>query len=77
MLLQDDPLRAVPMRTKPYRNPRISGVIRDLYFSGGINSFAHRYRARFPTTEDDDGAVIREVPAAMVALVATAVCAKY
>ena len=39
---------------------------------GGSNSFAHRYRARFPTFENEQGAV-QEVPPVMVAVVATAV----
>jgi hypothetical protein len=45
-------------------------VIRDLCFAG---PFAERYRSRFPTFQGADGKVAREVPVAMVALVATAV----
>jgi hypothetical protein len=36
-------------------------------------SFAHRFRSRFPVHQGSDGVVLREVPVAMVALVATAV----
>ena len=71
--VQSDPLRAVPNRARPYRNSRIIAVIRELCFTGGANSFADRYHLRFPTSEGDDGRVVREVPVAMVALVATAV----
>jgi len=63
------------MRSRPYRNPRIITVIRDLFFAGGINSFANRFEQRFPTYQDYDGIVHHEVPVAMVALVATAVSA--
>lgn len=65
------------MRTKPYRNRRIISVMRDLYFIGGVHSFAHRYRERIATWEGDDGEVVYEAPVAMVALVATAVSAKF
>jgi hypothetical protein len=61
------------MRTKPYRNPRIISVIRDLYFLGGVGSFAGQFRDRFATYQGVDGVLIREVPVSMVALVATAV----
>ena len=57
-------------RSKPYQNSRIISVIRDLCFAG---PFAERYRSRFPTFQGADGKVAREVPVAMVALVATAV----
>ena len=57
MPIQNDPIHALPMRTRPYRNIHIIGVIRDLYFMGGSNSFAHRYRARFLTFENEQGAV--------------------
>ncbi|KAH9952363.1 hypothetical protein BC827DRAFT_1159888 [Russula dissimulans] len=55
-----------------YRNDRIIRVIRELYFIGGMKSFATRYVHLFPTSEDRDGVVKHEVPIAMVALVATA-----
>jgi hypothetical protein len=45
----------------------------DLYFTGGSSSFAYRFKREFPTYESDDGTVKREVPIAMVALVATGV----
>lgn len=32
-----------PMRTRPYRNKRIITVIHDLYFTGGAQSFSHRF----------------------------------
>jgi len=60
------------MRSRPYRNPRIIAVIRDLYFTGGHMSFAHRFRHLFPKMELDK-LVKYEVPIPMVALVATAV----
>ena len=61
------------MRTKPYRNSRIISVIRDLYFAGGVGSFAERFASRFATHQGLDGVITREVPVSMVALVATAV----
>lgn len=61
------------MRTKPYRNIRILTVIRDLYFMGGLTSFACRFATLFPRYQYNNGTTKREVPIAMVALVATAV----
>jgi hypothetical protein len=61
------------MRTKPYRNSRIISVICDLYFQGGVGSFAERFNSRFPIHQGLDGNSTREVPVSMVALVATAV----
>jgi hypothetical protein len=49
----------------------------DLYFIGGVHSFAHQYRECIVTWEGDDGEVVYEAPVAMVALVATAVSAKF
>jgi hypothetical protein len=60
------------MHSRPYRNPRIIAVIRDLYFTGGHTSFACRFRYLFPQMELDN-VVKYEVPVPMVALVATAV----
>jgi len=40
-------------------------------------SFAHRFRSEFPIHQGNDGVVRREVPIAMVALVATAVSVTY
>lgn len=58
---------------------RIISVIRELYFTGGKSSFAHRFRTEFPVHESEesaeDGNVTREMPIPMVALVATAVSA--
>jgi hypothetical protein len=50
-------------------------VIQGLYFTGGGNSFVNRFGNQFPTFEGEDGVLVREVPVAMVALVATAVSA--
>jgi len=61
------------MQMRPYRNAHIILVIRDLYFAGGISSFAYRFKSLFPTHTSNDGKVTRQVPVAMVALVATAV----
>ena len=63
------------MRTQPYHNQRILQLIRVLYFSGGSNSLSARFHHRFPTgfAHDGYGIMEREVPIAMVALVATAV----
>ncbi len=66
-------LTFVPMRTRPYRNSCLISVIRDLYFTGGTTSFAHRFRRQFPFHESDDGNVVREMSIPMVSLVATAV----
>jgi len=74
--IQNDPIHALPMHTRPYQNIRIIGVIWDLYFMGGNNSFAHWYRACFPTFENEQG-VVQEVPPVMVAVVATAVSASF
>jgi hypothetical protein len=63
------------MRSKPYRNKRIILAIRDLYFTGGVTSFAARYRQLFPCTPGTDGVKVPQVPVPMVALVATAVSA--
>lgn len=65
------------MRTRPYRNDRIITVIRNLYFVGGVRSFASRFGSRFPMHEEVNGVTTREVPVPMVALVATAVCQSY
>ena len=40
---------------------------------GGKSAFAIRYHSQFPVHQGNDGVVLREVPAPMVALVATAV----
>ena len=74
--IQNDPIRALLMHTRPYWNIRIIGVIQDLYFMGGNNSFAHWYRACFLTFENEQG-VVQEVPLVMVAMVATAVSASF
>lgn len=61
------------MGLRPYRNTRILDVIRDMYFTGGSKSFAHRFHNRFSVFEDENGEKKLEVPIAMVALVATGV----
>lgn len=59
---------------RPYRNSRIVDVIQELYFTGGSNAFANRFRNLFPESEDSSVEEVQhEVPIAMVALVATAV----
>jgi Domain of unknown function (DUF6532) len=65
--------RGAVMRTRPYRNPLIIRVIRDMYFVGGRGSFSATLSSRFATFEDSDGSTHFEVPKPMVALVATAV----
>lgn len=67
--------RGIAKRTQPYRNERIIKVIRDLYFtaSNGSVSVASRFGDLFPTYQGDDGVESREVPVAMVSLVATGV----
>jgi Domain of unknown function (DUF6532) len=61
------------MRTRPYRNPAIIRIIRDMYFVGGNGSFASRHASRFASLEDTNGLTQLQVPKAMVAFVATAV----
>jgi len=61
-------------RSQPYRNQRIINVIRDMYFTGGVSSFATRFAHLFPRHRDSQGVITTEVPQPMVALVATAVC---
>jgi hypothetical protein len=60
-------------RSQPYRNERIINVIRNMYFTGGVSSFARCFNNMFVRFHDDQGAMIPVVPDAMVALVATAV----
>ncbi|KAH9038023.1 hypothetical protein EDB83DRAFT_2524601 [Lactarius deliciosus] len=64
-----------PARTHPYRNECIISAIRDLFFTGGTKSFASCYNHLFPVHQGRDGTPAREVPAPMVALVATAMYA--
>jgi Domain of unknown function (DUF6532) len=61
------------MRTKPFRNERISTAIGELYFQGGQKSFAARFNHHFPKYEGMDGVTRPEVPKAMVAFIGTAV----
>ena len=57
----------------PYRNDHIITVIRDLYFSGGTNTFASQFKDLFPIHRGINAELWHEVPIPMVALVATAV----
>ena len=66
-------MQKVAAHSRPYRNQRIITVIRDLYFMGGVTSFAHRFDHLFPSHQHYNGMTMREVPIPMVALVATAV----
>ncbi|KAH9042828.1 hypothetical protein EDB84DRAFT_1559325 [Lactarius hengduanensis] len=68
-------LVGTPPRTHPYRNECIISAIRELFFTGGRTSFAARYDHLFPVHQGRDGIPAREVPAPMVALVATAMYA--
>ena len=63
----------LPKRSLPYRNARIINVIREVYFTGGVSSFATRFEHLFPRHRDGQGVTRTEVPCHMVALVATAV----
>jgi hypothetical protein len=65
------------MRSKPYRNDRIVVVMKTTFFTGGSSSYAHRYADKFNIFTGTDGVAKREVPKPMVALVATAVRARY
>jgi len=60
------------MRTRPYRNGRIITALQELYFTGGALSFATRFDRLF-IRQDGNSPVTRQVPLAMVSLVATAV----
>ena len=40
---QGDPLKALPRCMRPYHNPRIISVIKELYFSPGTSSYAYRF----------------------------------
>jgi hypothetical protein len=64
--------RSLVLRTRPYRNDRLTTVIRDLYFSGGATSFATRFDRLF-IRRNGNSPVTREIPGAMLCLVATAV----
>lgn len=65
------------MRTKLYRNERIVTVMRNSFFVGGTLAYAHRYYHKFPKFRGNDGVLVCEVPAPMLALVATAVSATH
>jgi hypothetical protein len=65
------------MRHKPYQNKRIVTAIRTLFFTGGTSAYAHWFDSKFPRFRGPDGALVREVPEVMLALVATVVHARY
>jgi hypothetical protein len=60
-------------RSQPYRNERIINTIREIYFTGGVASFATRFKHFFPRHRDSQGVTKTKVSDQMVALVATAV----
>jgi hypothetical protein len=60
-----------------YRNDRIITVLRDAFFSGGSRSYAYRFQSGFKSVEGPDGMKAREMPEAMLALVATGVGAVF
>ncbi|KAH8991903.1 hypothetical protein EDB86DRAFT_2830640 [Lactarius hatsudake] len=64
-----------PLHTQPYRNECIISAIRDLFFTGGMTSFVSCYNHLFPVHQGHNGTPAHEVPAPMVALVATAMYA--
>ncbi|KAH8990017.1 hypothetical protein EDB86DRAFT_2831318 [Lactarius hatsudake] len=68
-------LVGTPSRTQPYHNECIISAIRDLFFTGGMTSFVSCYNHLFLVHQGHDGTPAREVPAPMVALVATAMYA--
>jgi hypothetical protein len=70
-------VKGLPMRHKPYRNKRIVTAIRTLFFTGGTSTYAHRFDSKFPRFRGPDGALVHEVPEAMLVLVATVVRARY
>ena len=63
------------MRMRPYRNGRIIVALRELYFTGGGQSFASRFDHLF-ITQDGNSLGNRELPLPMVSLVATGVSYK-
>ncbi|KAN0140484.1 hypothetical protein V8E53_001693, partial [Lactarius tabidus] len=64
-------LSGLVQRTRPYCNARIILVIQELFFTGGDMSFASHFDHLFPVYQDNKCMLTREVPAPMVALVAT------
>lgn len=72
-ILQHNSGNLLVKRSQPYRNARIISVIRDLFFAGGVSSFANRFERFFPTFEGHNGLQVRMVPVPMLALVGTAV----
>ena len=66
--------QGLPRQTQPYRNDRITTVIRGLFFTGGSTAFATRFDEIF--MRDGDPLLNREVPMAMVGLVSTGVSYK-
>ena len=67
-------MNGLVMHSQPYRNNRIISALRNLYFTGGTNSFARRFMYLFLTYELHEGGDLKqEVPIHMVALVPMAV----
>ena len=67
-------MNGLVMCSRPYQNDQIISALRNLYFTGGTNSFAQRFMYLFLTYELREGGDLKqEVPIHMVALVATAV----
>jgi len=60
--------------SQPYRNQWIIRVICDMYFIGGMSSFARRFNNLFLCYYDHQGVMKPEVLDQMVALVVSAVC---
>jgi hypothetical protein len=73
IVYQSNAPNTLVMCSRPYQNNCIIAIICDIYFSGGAMSFAQKFQYLFPMYECCEGEKRYEVPAPMVALVATAV----
>ena len=65
------------MRMCLYHNTRIINVIHEMFFTGGVSSFANRFYSEFPVHQGNDERELHEIPIVMVALVTTAVGVAY
>ncbi|KAF8262615.1 hypothetical protein EI94DRAFT_1704624 [Lactarius quietus] len=63
-------LSAPPLRSQPYRSTVIISVLCALFFTGAV-PFVQRHAKHFPSYQAAEGTANREVPKAMVAIVAT------
>ena len=63
----------IPKCSQPYQNLWIINVIQDVYFAGGVASFAMCFDRFFLCHHDSQGVTKVKVPMPMVALVATMV----